>query len=309
MAFYWRTAALVLLALQLAGCSAAGGQQSADRGGGGFAAAETGHEPAASAPAADMASALPPNAAAGNGNAASPEGKAASTPESTESAEPVETPSAPERRELYRMNEAYRFVPLEANAPEDAVLLTFDDGPKDREVLTRMLDTLDQHGAQAIFFVNGYRVKQNPDLLLAIHERGQTIGNHAYDHINLRQEDRESVERQIGDVQAEVERLTGERPRFFRPPYGAGNDIVKEIAKNHGMLYMTWSNGSLDWDSSAKDKPEVVIRNVLDQLHAGANILMHELPWTADALDELLSELASRGYSFIDPDTIRLDGD
>ena len=34
-----------------------------------------------------------------------------------------------------------------------------------RTVLTSLLDTLDKHKAKAIFFVNGYRVKQNPDLL------------------------------------------------------------------------------------------------------------------------------------------------
>ena len=69
---------------------------------------------------------------------------------------------------------------------------------------------------------------------------------------------------------------------------------------------MTWSNGSLDWDSSARDKPEVVIRNVMEQLHPGANILMHELPWTADALDELLTKIEAEGYLFIDPETIAI---
>lgn len=82
---------------------------------------------------------------------------------------------------------------------------------------------------------------------------------------------------------------------------------MKEAAKNHGMLYMTWSNGSLDWDKSAKDKPDEVIRNVLEQLHPGANILMHELKWTADALDELLATLESKGYGFIDPASIEIN--
>ncbi|MNJ77491.1 hypothetical protein D3C77_750010 [compost metagenome] len=67
---------------------------------------------------------------------------------------------------------------------------------------------------------------------------------------------------------------------------------------------MTWSNGSLDWDSSSKNKPEVVIQNVIDQLHNGSNILMHELPWTVEALDELLTKLEEKGYSFVDPRSI-----
>jgi len=224
-----------------------------------------------------------------------------------------EEPAAPLANEkessvktLYRMSESYRFVPIEESTTNKVVLLTFDDGPKDKTVLTSMLDTLDKHKAKAIFFVNGYRVKQHPDLLELINERGQTIGNHSWDHNNLKNESKEVVEQQIGDVQTDVEALISKKPLFFRPPYGSGGDIVKEIAKNHGMLYMTWSNGSLDWDKTAKNKPEVVIKNVLDQLHPGANILMHELQWTSDALDELLTTLEKKGYGYIDPATIEV---
>ncbi|MGO4182063.1 polysaccharide deacetylase family protein [Paenibacillus sp. TAF43_2] len=221
------------------------------------------------------------------------------------------TPTASSEQEtgitaLYRMSETYRFVPIEESTSSKVVLLTFDDGPKDETVLTSMLDTLDKHKAKAIFFVNGYRVKKNPNLLKLIDERGQTIGNHSWDHNDLKKEAKEVVEQQIGDVQTDVEALIDKKPLFFRPPYGSGGDTVKEIAKNHGMLYMTWSNGSLDWDKTAKNKPEVVIKNVLEQLHPGANILMHELQWTADALDELLTSLENKGYGFIDPATIEV---
>ena len=81
----------------------------------------------------------------------------------------------------------------------------------------------------------------------------------------------------------------------------------KAVAKADEMLYMTWSNGSLDWDLKATKKdPKLVIKNVLDQLHPGANILMHELPWTTEALDELLTKLEQKGYGFIDPALIDL---
>ncbi|SFE91909.1 Peptidoglycan/xylan/chitin deacetylase, PgdA/CDA1 family [Paenibacillus algorifonticola] len=219
-------------------------------------------------------------------------------------AEVTPSPSEAPAAKLYKMDSVYRFKPLDEGATDKVVLLTFDDGPHNKEVLTSLLDTLDKHKAKAIFFVNGYRVKANPDLLTLIHERGQTIGNHSWDHINLKKESAAKVEQQVADVQDTVKELTGEAPKFFRPPYGSGNDSVKEIVKNHGMLYMTWSNGSLDWEQKSPGDPDKVVASVLEQLHPGANILMHELAWTAEALDKLLTQLEDKGYGFIDPAAI-----
>ncbi|GIO30839.1 MULTISPECIES: polysaccharide deacetylase family protein [Paenibacillus] len=209
----------------------------------------------------------------------------------------------------YHMNKAYNIVPNDEGTEKNVVLLTFDDGPKKAEWINSLIDTLDKHHAKAIFFVNGYRVKEHPELLKLIHDRGQIIGNHSWDHISLRKEPEAKVRQQIEDVQAIVKDTIGEAPVFFRPPFGEGGDIGKKIAKENGLLYMTWSNGSLDWTmkSKGKDNPQKVIQNVMDQLHPGSNILMHELPWTTEALDQLLTRLESKGYSFVDPRGIELE--
>lgn len=217
-----------------------------------------------------------------------------------EEQEPAEEATA----SLYHINKVYNVVPNEEGTEKKVVLLTFDDGPKEKEMIDGLIDTLDKHHAKAIFFVNGYRVNANPDLLTLIHDRGQIIGNHSWDHIDLKKETSESARKQVEDVQSIVEETIGERPRFFRPPFGSGNDNLHQIVEENDMIYMTWSNGSLDWDSKNKNKPDAVIKNVLDQLHSGSNILMHELPWTVEALDELLTKLEAKGYSFVDPRTI-----
>jgi len=222
------------------------------------------------------------------------------------SAEPA--PASPDRPEpvpLYRMNAVYDIVPVDSEKTDKRVaLLTFDDGPKSADTLGPMLDILDKHGAKAIFFVNGYRVEKNPDLLKEIYDRGHAVGNHSWDHIPLGKEKPETVRDQIGRVQDIVKELTGEAPRFFRPPHASGSDDVRRIAREFGLLYMTWSNGSLDWDLGKvkeEDRPQAVIDNVLKQLRPGSNILMHELPWTAEALARLLAAILDEGYRFVDP--------
>lgn len=206
----------------------------------------------------------------------------------------------------YRMNKAYDIVPSAEGVSKKVVLLTFDDGPKKAEMINGLIDTLDKHHAKAIFFANGYRVKQHPELLKLIADRGQTIGNHSWDHIILKNKPEAEVRRQIEDTQQIVKATVGKAPVFFRPPNGAGGDTGKKIAKENGLLYMTWSNGSLDWTMSPKSSGNAakVVTNVLDQLHSGSNILMHELPWTVEALDTLLTKLESKGYTFVDPESI-----
>jgi peptidoglycan/xylan/chitin deacetylase (PgdA/CDA1 family) len=238
------------------------------------------------------------NGNAGNGNTAT--GNNAGDPSGGEAS--AEIPL------LYHMNKNYDIIPNEVGTNKKVILLTFDDGPKDAAMINPLMDTLDKHHAKAIFFVNGYRVKEHPELLKLIQSRGGIIGNHSWDHIVLKDQPYAKVKQQIEDVQNIVKEITGEAPHFFRPPHGAGGDIGKKVAAENGMLYMTWSVGSLDWEMKENEtgKTEKLIKNVTSQLHSGSNILMHELPWTVEGLDTLLTTLEGKGYSFVDPRSIEL---
>ncbi|WP_239717261.1 polysaccharide deacetylase family protein [Paenibacillus sp. 19GGS1-52] len=209
---------------------------------------------------------------------------------------------------LYHMNKNYDIIPNEAGTNKKIILLTFDDGPKDAAMINPLMDILDKHHAKAIFFVNGYRVKEHPELLELIHSRGGIIGNHSWDHIVLKDQPYAKVKQQLEDVQKIVKKVIGEAPHFFRPPHGAGGDVGKKVAAENSLLYMTWSVGSLDWEMKEKEtgKTDKLIKNVSSQLHSGSNILMHELPWTVEGLETLLTTLEGKGYSFVDPRSIEL---
>jgi peptidoglycan/xylan/chitin deacetylase (PgdA/CDA1 family) len=221
---------------------------------------------------------------------------------------PSPSPAQQEVAKTYHMNKNYDIVPNDPQGNKHVVLLTFDDGPKEKEMNDALIATLEKHKAKAIFFLNGYRIKQKPELVKLLHDSGMVIGNHSWDHIDLKKETNEKVDQQVDDVQKIVKELTGQEPQFFRPPFGLGSDYLKNKIKAEHMLYMTWSNGSLDWEmTNKKNDPAKVVENVLGQLHQGSNILMHELPWTVTMLDSLLTKLEEKGYSFVDPNAIELD--
>jgi peptidoglycan/xylan/chitin deacetylase (PgdA/CDA1 family) len=252
------------------------------------------------------------NAATPTPTVASASPTAATSPASTvttspsPSAEP--SPMGKEVAKTYHMNKIYDIVPNDPNGNKKVVLLTFDDGPKEKEMNDALIATLKKHKARAIFFLNGYRIKQKPELLKLIQDSGMIIGNHSWDHIDLKKLENAKIDQQVGDVQKIVKDMTGAAPQFFRPPYGLGSSYLREKVSSEQMLYMTWSNGSKDWEmTNAKNDPAKVVENVLSQLHAGSNILMHELPWTVSALDELLTKLEEKGYSFVDPRSIELE--
>lgn len=288
-----KAATLLLISLLLTACSSTGNQQANDT---------ANSQPTATA---SQDAALP---AVNSSNGTASDTPASPSPEASADPAGSASPGNPDGEVplLYHMNKNYDIIPNEEGTPKKVVLLTFDDGPKEAKMINAIMDTLDKHHAKAIFFVNGYRVKEHPDLLKLIHKRGGILGNHSWDHITLKDKPYATVKKQIEDVQTAVKEITGEAPQFFRPPYGAGGDVGKKVAAENGMLYMTWSVGSLDWEMKEKDsnKTEKLIQNVTSQLHSGSNILMHELPWTAEALDQLLSTLEEKGYGFVDPRSI-----
>lgn len=281
------------LLLSLAACGAAESASAPPSASAVSASASSSPSASASAPAPSAESSSP---AVESGAPASPE------------ASPSDAPASAAAAKTYRMNKNYDIVPIDKEKTDPkVVLLTFDDGPKAEKTLAPILDTLDKHHAKAIFFVNGYRVKAHPELLKEIDARGQTIGNHSWDHIQLGKEKADTVREQIGKVQDIVQEVIGKKPVFFRPPNASGNADTHAIAEENGLLYMTWSDGSLDWEMTGnkiKDKTAAIIKNVNELLHPGSNILMHELAWTGEALDSLLTDLESKGYSFVDPESI-----
>ncbi|WP_108584442.1 polysaccharide deacetylase family protein [Paenisporosarcina sp. OV554] len=206
---------------------------------------------------------------------------------------------------LYKLNEAnWAFKPI-ADAPSKVVLLTIDDAPDKRSL--EMAKTLKELNAPAIFFVNGHFLDTDEEkaVLKEIHAMGFAIGNHTQTHANLKDLTEEQQRAEIMQVSEKVEAIIGEKPKYFRAPFGSNTDFSKALVKEQGMLLMNWTYG-YDWVSEYQDAKALTGIMVNSEfLTNGANLLMHDRVWTAAALKGIVEGLRGKGYEMIDPATIQ----
>lgn len=239
-----------------------------------------------------------------------PATEGASPPDPTRKPAPAQLPQKPAVRYVL---DAKTFLIKNPQQPKEKVLLlTFDDGPVG-EATMRLLDILDRHHAKSIWFINGHQVAhkrpdgsysllpEKADLLRDIHKRGHLIGNHTWWHENLRKLPADKQREEIVSTSNLIADVLGEKPKYFRPPFGAHTPVSADICRELGMVSVNWSVGSLDWEPSVYKKSNGVTQQVLRTVHPGGNILFHDRIWTANELDAILTNLEKSGYQFVLP--------
>lgn len=231
------------------------------------------------------------------------------TPENTEGLEEVkssiEVTEVENEKPLYRINENNWSVEPIEDANAQVVLLTFDDAP-DKQALA-IANTLHELEVKAIFFVNGHFLdtEDEANVLREIHELGFTIGNHTFSHNSLKELTKEEQYNEIVALNDRVEEIIGERPKFFRAPFGLNTEESKNIVAEEKMLIMNWTYG-YDWEKEYRNKESLAdIMVNSPYLVDGANLLMHDRAWTSEALPEIIKGLQSKGFEIVDPATIQ----
>ena len=188
--------------------------------------------------------------------------------------------------------------PVRSRGKGPGVALTFDDGPTPG-VTDALLDLLEEHGAQATFFVVGKKARTHPDLLRRAAEAGHQIGNHSDQHsywMNFFFSRR--MRRDLAACQDTVRETTGTAPTCFRPPVGLMNHCTYSVADELGLTVTAWTVRSFDTILS----PAATARRVLKQSQDGAIILLHD---TGDAVAVTRSILAGLRERNLSP--VRLD--
>lgn len=182
-----------------------------------------------------------------------------------------------------------------------AIALTFDDGPS--EGTPAILDILARHGVSATFFQCGANSDRLPDIARAAAEAGHEIGNHSYSHPLLCFRSPRFMRDELARSQDAIERRSGRRPAWFRPPFGARWFGLGAAQRDFGLTGVMWTTIGYDWSLST----EAVVKRIASQVSDGAVLCLHDgrelrarpdIGVTVEAVRLVVPLLLERGYRF-----------
>jgi peptidoglycan/xylan/chitin deacetylase (PgdA/CDA1 family) len=173
------------------------------------------------------------------------------------------------------------------------IALSFDDGPN-KTYTPKVLDILEQEQVDATFFLVGRNVLSNTELVQRMVRDGFEIGNHTWDHKDLKSLKTDQIRMEILSTQAAIVQAGAPLPTMFRPPYGSVNAHIRHVV---GLQTILWNEDPEDWGTNSAKKLE---KNILKSAKAGGVVDMHDIqPVTAKALRPVIHKLREKGFQFV----------
>ena len=158
----------------------------------------------------------------------------------------------------------------------------------------KIMEICDEFGVKATFFLVGMWVEKYPEMAKKIHDNGFEIGTHSNTHPDMTKLSKEDQKLELSTSINLIRNTTGANVEIFRPPFGAYNDSLINIATELGLVTIQWDVDTLDW----KGLSAMEINNrVLNGVRNGSIILCHNnSDHILDALPIMLDRLQKRGY-------------
>ncbi len=193
-------------------------------------------------------------------------------------------------------------IVCKANTEKKEIAISFDDGPAEN-CTWEILKILNTENVRATFFCIGNRIAGNESILKYIHAEGHIISNHSYSHhFWFDMYSSKKMQDDLQQMDSEMERVTGLKPKLFRPPYGVTNPNLAKAIRNGGYTPVGWSVRSMD--TVIKDEKKL-LEKINAGIKPGAVFLFHDTSKTTIAvLPEFIQEVKKRGYNIIPLDKL-----
>jgi peptidoglycan/xylan/chitin deacetylase (PgdA/CDA1 family) len=185
----------------------------------------------------------------------------------------------------------------------EKIALTFDACPTGRtdEYDEAVIDILLREKVRATLFMSGRWVEKNPDKAKFLAGRPQfEIAAHSYYHPHMLEKTDDRDIREFARTQAEIRKVTGITPKYFRPPYGEVDERVAQLAAKAGLVTVEYDIASGDPDPNLS--PQRIARVVLRDARGGSIVVFHMNKngvHTAEVLPEVISGLRKKGFTLV----------
>lgn len=177
-----------------------------------------------------------------------------------------------------------------------SLLFTFDDGPSE-SITPLVLEKLKKNRVRALFFVVGKFAESYPGILRKISGEGHIIGNHSFYHTSEPNRSVKEYREEIRRCQGLIEEITGEKPRYYRPPMGRLSLRSLSAAAAEGLTTMLWSVEGHEWTRNKGKEAEAIGKELINDISAKDIILLHDNNNKVPAvLDLILPSLIEKGY-------------
>jgi len=192
---------------------------------------------------------------------------------------------------------ASKSIPIySVGTDEKKVAITFD-AAWGSDSTAAILDLLDQYHAKSTFFLVGYWVDSNPDMVIEIVARGHEIGNHSNTHAHMSKLSQQDILAELANDNQKINALVDQEIFLFRPPYGEWDENLVSVAREAGFEVIQWDVDSLDWKGLSADE---ILQRVKQRIQNGSIVLFHNnSDHILDGLEAVLKKLSSDGYEFV----------
>uniref|UniRef100_A0A6A7G5I8 Cystathionine beta-lyase n=1 Tax=Hirondellea gigas TaxID=1518452 RepID=A0A6A7G5I8_9CRUS len=183
---------------------------------------------------------------------------------------------------------------------EKIIALTIDDSPSANT--ERILEILAAHNSRATFFILGSRIDGREHILQSMLRAKHELGNHLVNDQPSIDLGEEEFRKQLMSVEKRLERFR-DRPRqiassrWFRPGSAYFNAKMLNNLDDLGFQLVL---GNVYPSDPQLPYPALIKAHIIARARPGAIIVLHDLKTTADALDDILTELVdNRGYKVV----------
>ncbi|MGM0601751.1 MAG: polysaccharide deacetylase family protein [Bacillota bacterium] len=165
-----------------------------------------------------------------------------------------------------------RLVPVYRVDTDKNIISITVDGAWGSSKTEALLKVFSKYNVKVTFFFAGIWLEENQALVDKIISSGHRVENHSYTHRHIVELEKKEIIKEIEQTDTLIKKLTGQKPKFFRPPYGEYNNILIEIARKNDYQVIQWSIDTHDWMNPGI---EYVISRIENNIKSGDILLFH----------------------------------